>query len=373
MQASGSIIVTADDTTGALETAAACAAGGCPGIVVPHGAGRSVASTVPGQLVVVDLRSRHLPPDEAAARLRSIVEVVADLGAHKMDSTLRGNWPAEIEAIAHAGRRVLMVPAFPAAGRTCVHGVVHVDGVPVHRTAFADDPRSPVVTSRPTDLLPGAVSAHDLGAVRAALAEGVRIVVADAVTDVDVGALASYAAEHRDVVLVGPAAAITARVTARVAGRDRSRSTSIHRPAPLEPGVLVVSASRHPTAVAQLAELAALGVTVVRPPADARIEDADAVLARLAADVHDRLAADPAIRTLVVVGGDTTAAVIGRATVTVEGSVGVGIAVGRIQLPVRDRSTLLPVDRPLRLVTKPGGFGAPGTLVDVLHDALGSA
>ncbi len=370
MQVSGVIIVTADDTTGALETAATCAAGGCPGIVVPHGEDLPVASAPsgsPGSLVVVDLRSRHLPSDEAAARLRSIVEDVADLGAHKIDSTLRGNWPAEIEAIAHAGRRVLMVPAFPAAGRTCVHGVVHVDGVPVHRTAFAADPRSPVVTSRPTDRLPGAVSALDLGAVRAALAEGVRIVVADAATDADVDALASCAADHRDVVLVGPAAAIAARVL----GRDRMRA--VPDPAPLEPRVLVVSASRHPTAVAQLAELAALGVTVVRPPADAAIDDADAVLARLAADVHDHLAADPAIRTLVVVGGDTTAAVIGRAVVAVEGSVGVGIAVGRIHLPVRDPSTLLPVDRVLRLVTKPGGFGAPGTLVDVLHDALGPA
>ena len=350
MQATRPTIVTADDTTGALETAAACATDGRPCVVVPHGGD---VDGPPGALVVLDLRSRHLPPDEAASRLRSVVQTSPDLRAHKIDSTLRGNWPAEVEAIAHAGRTVLMVPAFPAAGRTCVRGVVLVEGVPVHETAFAVDLRSPVTTSRPTDRLPGAVSAHDLGAVRAALAEGVRIVVADAVTDADLAALAACAARNPDVVLVGPAAAITALVAP-----DPVRPS----PAPLTPRVLVVSASRHPTAVAQMAELAALGVSVVRPPAEASIDDADGVLARLAADAHRHLSADPSISTLVVVGGDTAAAVIGDAVVTVEGSLGVGIAVGQIDLSA---------DRTMRLVTKPGGFGAPGTLVDVLHDALG--
>jgi 4-hydroxythreonine-4-phosphate dehydrogenase len=349
MQSTRPTIVTADDTTGALETAAACATDGRPCLVVPHGA---AVPGAPGGLVVLDLRSRHLPPDEAASRLRSVVETTPDLRAHKVDSTLRGNWPAEVEAIAHAGRTVLMVPAFPAAGRTCAGGVVHVDGIPVHETAFAADQRSPVTTSRPTDRLPGAISAHDLGTVRAALAEGVRIVVADAASDADLDALAALAADHPDVVLVGPAAAITSLVAP---AQERPV------PAPLRPRVLVVSASRHPTALVQLTELAALGVTVVRPAADARIDDADGVLSRLADDVHRHLSADASIATLVVVGGDTAAAVIGDAIVTVEGSLGVGVAVGRIDLPGRHT---------LRLVTKPGGFGAPGTLVDVLHDAL---
>lgn len=346
------MIVTADDTTGALETAAACATVGRPCLVVPHGVDVPV---IPEALVVLDLRSRHLPADEAASRLRSVVDTTPGLRGHKIDSTLRGNWPAEVEAIAHAGRTVLMAPAFPAAGRTCVGGVVHVDGVPVHETAFADDPRSPVTTSRPTDRLPGAVSAHDLGAVRAALAEGVRIVVADAVSDADLAALAACVEDRPDIVLVGPAAAITMLV----APAPQRVPASL---APLAGRALVVSASRHPMAVTQLAELEALGVTVVRPPADATIDDAQGVLSRLADDAHRHLAADPSIATLVVVGGDTAAAVIGGAVVTVEGVLGVGVAVGSLDLPD---------GRSLRLVTKPGGFGAPGTLVDVLHDVLG--
>ncbi len=348
MRESPPLIVTADDTTGALETAAACADAGWRCVV------STTVAASGAELVVIDLRSRHLPGDEAGSRLRSIVEDEPGLRAHKVDSTLRGNWAFEVGAIAHAGRRVLFVPAFPAAGRTCVNGTVLVDGVPVHETVFADDPRSPVGGSRPADRLPGAVAARDLGTVRVAFAEGAHIVVADATTDADVCALAAHVAAHPDVVLVGPAAVITALVRELIPDRVGTR------PLRLTPRLLAVSASQHPIAAAQLAELARTGIEVVRPPEDVSDDDAAAVLARLAADVHARLAADLSISTLVVIGGDTTAAVIGEATVSVEGSLGVGIAVGSTEI----------LGRPLRLVTKPGGFGVAGTLVDVLGDVL---
>ena len=57
---------------------------------------------------------------------------VARWNAHKIDSTLRGNWAAEIRARAHVtGLRVLVVAAWPAMGRTCIGGVVHVRGASV--------------------------------------------------------------------------------------------------------------------------------------------------------------------------------------------------------------------------------------------------
>jgi len=359
------LVVTADDTTGALETAAACADAGWSAVVstaTADGATGPTAHPVDLHLFdlhlfdlhLFDLRSRHLPTDEAAARLRAIVERHPGLRAHKIDSTLRGGWPAEVSALAHAGRRVLMVPAFPAAGRTCVDGTVLVHGVPVHQTAFGRDPRSPVTDARPAARIAGASNVRDLAAARAALAAGARIVIADAQTDEDVAALAAHAAAHPDLVLVGPAAVVTALV--RCLGPDRPPTA----PVPVTGRLLVASASRHPVADEQLAELEAYGVEVLRPPADARIEDAELVLAELARATHERLDADVTIATVVVVGGDTTAAVIGDAAVEVEGTLGVGIAVGSVELR----------GRRLRLVTKPGGFGAAGTLVDVLQDAL---
>lgn len=374
-------LVTADDTTGALETAAACADLGWRAAVHPSAhvsrpgeAGEvDEADELDGldgldELVVLDLRSRHLPADEAASRLRPIVASNPALRAHKIDSTLRGNWVAEVEAIARAGRPVVLVPAFPAAGRTCVDGCVLVDGVPVHETAFGRDPRSPVTTSRPTDLVRSAVGAADPSGVRTALAEGRRIVVADASTDDDLDRYALQSVAHPEVVLVGPAAVVTAlarQLRTATAGVSAASAASASRVESVSRGggVLVVSASQHPNAIAQFAALRDAGagrVTVVRPPADADPSDPDGVLADLAAAAHARLDADPSITTVVVVGGDTAASVLGAASVTVDGTLGVGIARGRTVLGGRD----------VRLVTKPGGFGDAGTLVGVLEGLL---
>ena len=350
------VVVTADDTTGALETAAACADLGCVAIVSTADE-TAVVRAHRADLHVVDLRSRHLPAGEAAARLRSVIGHHPGLRAHKIDSTLRGAWAAEVMALADAGRPVLMVPAFPAAGRTCVDGVVLVHGVPVHQTAFADDPRSPVTDARPASSIVGSVAARDVAAARAAFADGARVVIADAQTDAQIADLAVFAAARPELVVVGPAAAVTALVCCFPGRRAPVAGRSIVGRSTVGP-VLAVSASRHPVADAQLAELTAVGVEVIRPPADARIEDADAVLAALARAVHDRLGADRSIATLVVVGGDTAAAVIGDAVVSVDGTSGVGVAVGSVEL----------CGRRLRLITKPGGFGAADTLVTVLQD-----
>ena len=149
-------VVAADDRTGALETAGACADLGCDSVVAPHG----IDIARERGCVVVDLASRHLSPLEAGAR----AAVISAGAAHKIDSTLRGNWAHELVARQRASRRaVLVVPAFPAAGRTCVDGVVLVGGVPVAEGQAASDVRGPVRSSRPVDHL------RDAGGVRGRL------------------------------------------------------------------------------------------------------------------------------------------------------------------------------------------------------------
>ena len=369
------LVVTADDTTGALETAAACADLGWVATVAPYATSdverpgpRDGATDRAGDRVlrVVDLRSRHVPADDAAARTRGALAAGPALRAHKIDSTLRGNWAAELAAIADTGRQVLLVPAFPAAGRTCVAGTVLVDGVPVDRTVFAQDPRSPVRWSRPADRLPSAVEAADADAARRALDRGARSVVADATTDAQVAELVAVAVGRAGLVVAGPAAVVTAFVRLWGEGEGVAAAGTVHDPAtpraaPLDPaGVLVVSASQHPAAVAQCTSVVAHGITVLRPPADARIEDADAVLDALGRAVRDHLVGHPEVATVLLIGGDTAAAVLGDACVDVDGSLGVGIAVGTTEL----------VGRRMRVVAKPGGFGGPDTLVDLLAGAV---
>src|SRR5690606_25502766 len=100
----------------------------------------------------------------------------------KIDSALRGPIAAELSGLLDAlarAHRILVAPAFPAAGRTTVDGVQRLDGRPVHLTPMADDPLNPVRLSHiPTLLSPHGVHclsrsvvAAGAGAVRADLAK----------------------------------------------------------------------------------------------------------------------------------------------------------------------------------------------------------
>lgn len=379
------LLVAADDRTGALETAGACADAGMVATVVP--ADPAAVPTTGRACTVVDLASRHLDPAAAATAAHTLeaVQPAGSAAAHKIDSTLRGNWAPELVARHRAGGRpVLVVPAFPAAGRTCVHGVVLVDGRPVGDGPA--DARRPVTSSRPADHLraAGADEVVMLDADRLdgwSPGGGCGFAVCDAATGTDLARIADWWGRHRRVLVAGPAAVIgvVAQQLAGTTGRARPASS----PAPGHPA-LVVCGSLHPVARAQVAELVAAGAVAVRAgTAGAHAVDraqtalragrdvvvlaaaprrvpvtagaAAATAERLAGIARALLAAAP-VRTLVIVGGDTAAAVLGTGPVTVGGTLAPGVPwfhLGR-------------GDGPL-VLTKPGGFGHPGLLVDVLH------
>ncbi len=342
-------VIAADDRTGALETAGACADRGCDAIVVPHG----VDIDHERGCVVVDLASRHLSPLEAGARAASI----SPGAAHKIDSTLRGNWAHELVARQRTtGRRVLVVPAFPAAGRTCVDGVVLVDGVPVAEGHAASDVRSPTRSSRPADHLSDAgASAVDL--IRPATvgawvaAPSAPFAVCDAATAEDLDIVAKAWSHGPDVILGG-----TAAVIAAVAGlvSPAGLRTRLARPVCAAP-VLIVCGSLHPMALAQVAALEASGATALLASAREG-DDSSAIAAALGAGAREAIAGG-AYRTVMIVGGDTAAAVLGDHVVPVGGTVAPGVAWCR---PWGDDGALL--------LSKPGGFGTPSTLVDLLEE-----
>lgn len=340
-----SLVVTADDATGALETAALLAdAGWRAGVVT--GDRRPWAATV------VDLRSRHLPAVEAAARLRAVLSS-SDVRAHKLDSTLRGAWPEELSAAVGAGRRVVLVPVNPLAGRTCVGGVVRVDGVDLRSTAFATDPRSPVRTDRPSTLLPGATELGGPNELSRWLLGSGAVAVVDAASMAHLDEVAALVLGRVDVLLAGPAPA--------VAALGRTSDPRDHVPAApvvVSPPVVVVCGSAHPTSQQQVDHLARHHptVTVVGPPREPGA-DPGSVLAALATRARRVIGAvDP--RTVVLVGGDTTGAVLGVVDVEVVGSLGVGVACGRALLEGVERT----------VVSKPGGFGDEALLTRVLDE-----
>jgi uncharacterized protein YgbK (DUF1537 family) len=113
------------------------------------------------QAVVADTQSRALPPERAGERAAQAAALLLSgpprIFYKKVDSTLRGNLGAEIQAVmAACGIGLAVVaPAFPKLGRTCVGGVALLQGVPLEATEIARDPKCPVRQSHLPTLLAG--------------------------------------------------------------------------------------------------------------------------------------------------------------------------------------------------------------------------
>ena len=308
-------LVAADDRTGAFEAAALLASADSP-VTVWVGAASDEG--------VVDLCTRHSTADEASRRVAGLPS--AAWRAHKTDSLLRGNWPAEVGALPG---RVLFVPAWPEMDRVCVGGVVHAGGVSVG--AVQDRLRSAV-------LLP------DDAALDRWLAGGEGIGVADADTEERLRAVAEAAANAVDVVVAGPAGAVGAAHRARFGSAGPG-------PCPWPEGpVLVVNGSASAVAHEQVRRLReerpeVRVLSVPETDADLHPELAQAVAAEAGALMAG-------IATVVVIGGDTAAALLGDAPRRVGGFAAPGMP---WSLDERGGGPLV--------VSKAGAFGGPDALL----------
>lgn len=143
--------IVADDLTGSMDSSGYFAGLGLSTVVV-----LDPAITSEADVVVVNTSSRAETPDVARRRvLQAVKSLAGRLVYKKIDSTLRGNIGAELEAAmtAASSDRAVIAPAFPAVGRTMSGGVLLVNGVPVAETQFAVDPVSPVKKSHLPALL----------------------------------------------------------------------------------------------------------------------------------------------------------------------------------------------------------------------------
>ena len=308
------LLVLADDRSGALETAGACADAGLSSVMTPYDCDDS--DLPPHRCRVVDLGTRQLSAAEAERRVVDI-EIPTQRLAHKIDSTLKGNWAVELAAHPY---RTLLIPSVPAAGRTCVGGVVHVLGEPI---------------GRPADHLDRAGADH--------------VVIADAATDEEIDALVERWLADPTLRLAGTAGVIGAAARA-ISGAVSPTATV---PPPVAGRALVVCGSRQPMARAQVAAVSPLHRVVLSPH---DLTYSSSVLRALADEVDSRLH-DTGV--LVVVGGDTAAAVLGDRAMVVGGTLEVGVAWSRFA----DGSGPL-------VLTKPGSFGDEFTIARVLASIL---
>jgi len=327
-------LVAADDRTGAFEVAASFAQAVGPVTV-------TVRDALTGS-GVVDIGTRSLAAGEAA-RVAAAVDASESIWvAHKIDSTLRGNWAAELIARQRAnGRRVVLLPGWPDLGRTCVGGVVFVDGTPigsirdhlpeVELLADADALRSWLDTPG----TPGTMAACDVPSTEA------------------MHAAAKVLADF-DVLVAGPAGSLGAAFAAKHATRRPSGAERVSTP------VIVVCGSSHPVAREQIRQLhlslPEVEIIATETP-DGELKPA--AVAELAARARARIE-QVKPRTVVLIGGETAAAVLGDSPRTVAGFAAVGMPYSRDT-----------TGRGPPAVTKAGGFGGPNALVDLIRGEHG--
>lgn len=125
------ILILADDLTGAADSAARCRGAGLPATIL---LGRP-RPPLPAGVVAFTSDSRHLPAEVAAQRVANAVNALRETNARwykKIDSTLRGNLGAELDAMLEALKltRAVVCPAFPAQGRGVENGYLVAPGVP---------------------------------------------------------------------------------------------------------------------------------------------------------------------------------------------------------------------------------------------------
>jgi len=161
--------IVADDLTGAMDSSGYFAGMGFSTVVILDPGFPSDAD-----VVVITTNSRAEDPNIARERVKQAVRSLAGRVVYKkIDSTLRGNIGAELEAAMAemACEKAVVAPAFPAVGRTTVAGALLVNGVPVAETQFANDPILPVKESHIPSLLEqstrhqvGCISVEDIDA-----------------------------------------------------------------------------------------------------------------------------------------------------------------------------------------------------------------
>ena len=187
------LIIIADDVTGAADSSSRCRHAGLPSTIY---LGKAQNPLQMGALSFSS-DSRHLPAQQAAERVRALmapmVRMADVIWYKKIDSTLRGNLGAELDAmlgaLAWQGKMPCAVisPAFPAQGRGLEDGYLVHAGTPYRGSCLSEMLRAEsdhAVGALPLSFVREGVS--DLAKAMADLhTSGVKLIVADALTDED--------------------------------------------------------------------------------------------------------------------------------------------------------------------------------------------
>ena len=221
-------------------------------------------------VVVVDTDSRWSDPRTAYNKVRAAAGVLKKAGIStiykKIDSTLRGNVGAEIDAVMDVLQAAVafVVPAFPATGRVTVDGKQLLRNVPLDKTEVASDLLSPVVESHVPTLLarqtrrkvghvPLEIVRAGVGALQSTFRDRVRageqVIVVDASEQADLRTIAEAIASLDVAAVTVGSAGLAAEIPVVLGMVPRNERREANRG---RRGVLIIGGSVSPTARAQL-------------------------------------------------------------------------------------------------------------------------
>jgi uncharacterized protein YgbK (DUF1537 family) len=219
------LIILADDLTGAADSAARCVNAGLPAVIVLTPTSVDAEPTKQNRALALASDSRHLQPEAAVQRVQGLAESLTEVTAgaiwcKKIDSTLRGNIGAEIDALLDSlprYERAIIAPAFPAQGRGLQDGwLVHPGSRPRSRhlpTLLRSQSRRSVGTI-------SLAETQNLKRLHAAMDRawnvGERLLAVDARTDADLARIVAAAQDWPDALLCG-SAGIVGALAARLA------------------------------------------------------------------------------------------------------------------------------------------------------------
>lgn len=379
------ILILADDMTGACDTVLPfCQQLPEASVVVNYSSG--VASLLPindYSVLSINLACRHMAAETIDDRVRQLFKSFADTKQDlpqiylKMDSTVRGNWPAMVKSVYEAtAQPVLVCPAYPSAGRTTRDGIHRLHGEAISQTVVGRDPQAPVTTSHLPTLIMATGLAHvhlDVAlldkpvediqqAVDWYLAGGVACIMSDAVTDSHLEKLAALIVHHQ--LLPCGSAGLAHAITAMKG--ESIFSKAVLPKLPVDTEAMVVSGSQTPLTAEQIQQLQSENL----PNVDihhsvGQHSSAEIWQAALEKDIHEKqqsLSAND--ESLWLFCGGETAAIglqaMGLPHLKLVGQVAVNMALLHATQGVRGRH------HNYWVVLKSGNFGEASVLVDVL-------
>ncbi len=147
------LLIIADDFTGALDTGVQFAGRGAETEVVTNLDFDFKTLDPKVEVLVMVTETRHLKAKEAYDIVYRVTKRALEAGISniykKTDSALRGNIGSELKALMDAAkiRTLPFIPAFPVLQRVTRKGIHYIEGIPVAKSVFGDDPFEPILDS----------------------------------------------------------------------------------------------------------------------------------------------------------------------------------------------------------------------------------